>query len=178
MVPAVRTTLDAALWMHFRAESAGELLQLRKLHCMLYLSQAHFAGEHGGAKLLPATFLATDKGPIEPNILQMFEMGTPSAVMVDPTLRIEDFLMGVWDKYGGKADEALFDIIRGDAAFALAIKQGPNSEITLDMLTAGYGGGTGKDVRSRPKADSDRVFWTSSGKPATKWIPGQRRLKT
>ena len=70
MVPAVRSTMDVALWMHFRAESAGEILKSQKLQRMLYLSQAHYAGEHGGAKLLPATFLATEGGPMEPNIFQ------------------------------------------------------------------------------------------------------------
>ena len=45
MVPAVRSTLDVALWMHFRAESAGEILKSQKLQRMLYLSQAHYAGE-------------------------------------------------------------------------------------------------------------------------------------
>ena len=177
MVPAVRSTMDVALWMHFRAESAGEILKSQKLQRMLYLSQAHYAGEHGGAKLLPATFLATEGGPMEPNIFQPFELGTPANVVADPTPRVEDFLMGLWDKYREKAADALLDIIRGDAAFALAFKQGPLSKITLDMMTAAYGGGTGKEVRSMPKADPDRVYWTNSGKAATKWIPGQKRPK-
>ena len=31
---------------------------------MLYLAQAHYAGAHEGAKLMPATFLATELGPL------------------------------------------------------------------------------------------------------------------
>jgi uncharacterized phage-associated protein len=177
MVPAVRSTLEVALWMHFRAESAGEALAAHKLQRMLYLSQAHYAGEHRGGKLMPATFLATEGGPMEPNIFQLFELGTPANAVADPPASIEDFLMGLWEKYRTKAPDALLDIIRGDAAFALAFKQGPLSEITVDMMTAAYGGGTGQEVKSMPKADADRVYWTNSGKAATKWIPGQKRPK-
>ncbi len=59
MVPAVRSTLDVALWLMARADSAGERLQPQKLQRLLYLSQAHYAGAHDGAKLMPAVFLAT-----------------------------------------------------------------------------------------------------------------------
>lgn len=115
---------------------------------------------------------------MEPNIFQLFELGTPANVVADPPARIEDFLMGLWEKYRTKAPDALLDIIRGDAAFTLAFKQGPLSEITLDMMTAAYGGGGGQEVKSMPKAEADRVYWTNSGKAATKWIPGQKRPKT
>ena len=150
MVPAVRSTLDVALWMLLRAESASEHLQPQKLQRLLYLAQAHYAGEHEGAKLLPATFLATDIGPVEPNIFQLFELGTPQVPMGDPKPRIEEFLMGVWDKYGGRSTEELLEAIASDGAYSLAIKQGSNSEITMEMLTAGYGGGAAQAVRGAP----------------------------
>ena len=83
MVPAVRSTMDVALWMLARAESAGEHLQPQKLQRLLYVAHAHYAGEQN-SKVMPATFLATKLGPVEPNIYHLFENGTPDVRMADP----------------------------------------------------------------------------------------------
>jgi hypothetical protein len=84
MLPAVRSTLDVALWLLTRADFAGERLQPQKLQRLMYLAQAHYAGNGRGGKLMPATFLATDLGPIESNVYYLFEAGMPQVPMEGP----------------------------------------------------------------------------------------------
>ena len=176
MVPAVRSTLDVALWLVSRADSAGERLQPQKLQRLLYLAQAHYAGHHEGAKLMPATLLATAHGPLEPNVYHVFHGGPPPMQMANPNPAVEEFLMGLWDRYGKRGAEDLLIEIRADGAFALALKSGPNTEITLELLTAGYGGeGRPPRLRGGAKAGAERGYLTATGKRATKWIPGSPR---
>ena len=174
MVPAVRSTLDVALWLLARAESAGEHLQPQKLQRLLYVAHAHYAGDHN-AKLMPATFLATKLGPVEPNIYHLFEGGTPRARMADPAPEVEQFLMAVWDRYGKRSADELLVAIRTDGAFTLALKRGHDNEIPHELLAAGYGGERGGSQRIRPaaKPDAEPGYWTQTGKRATKWIPRQ-----
>lgn len=176
MVPAVRSTLDVALWMLTRAESAGERLQPQKLQRMLYLAQAHYAGGVAGGKLMPATFLATELGPIEPNVYHLFENGPPRVPMADPRAEVEDFLMGLWDRYGRRDSQDLLESIAADGAFALAFKRGRNTEITVELMAAGYGGerAPAGGIRGGAKPDAEPGVWTQTGKRATKWIPGQK----
>lgn len=173
MVPAVRSTLDVALWLLARAESAGERLQPQKLQRLLYLAQAHYAGIGKGGKLMPATFLATELGPMEPNIYHVFENGPPKVQMADPRPEIEDYLMGLWDRYGRRGAETLLETIADDGAFSLAFNSGRNSEITIETMAAGYGGERAPPggLHGAAKPDGDRVYWTATGKRAKKWIP-------
>ena len=136
MVPAVRSTLDVSLWLLTRADSAVERLQPQKLQRLLYLAQAHFAGSRNGGKLMPATFLATELGPMEPNIYQLFENGQPEVPMGDPRAEIEDFLMGLWDRYGRRDTEEILEEIAADGAFSLALNRGRNTEITVELMAA------------------------------------------
>lgn len=175
MVPAVRSTMDVALWLMARADSAGERLAPQKLQRLLYLAQAHYAGAHEGSKLMPGTFLATELGPMEPNIYFLFAQGVPKMVYADPSPLVEEFLLGLWDRYGTRAAEDLLTTIASDGSYALALKSGKNSEITIEMLSAGYGGRAAIKVKGGIRPGPEPSAWTADGKRATKWIPGQRR---
>jgi uncharacterized phage-associated protein len=172
MVPAVRSTLDVALWLMARADSAVERLQPDKLQRLLYLAQAHYAGAHEGAKLMPAVFLATELGPLEPNIFYLLQGGEPKMVYADPSGAVEEFLMGLWDRYGPRPAEDLLTTIAADGAYALALKAGRNTEITPEIMSAGYGGKSAVKVRGGAKPAPEPSYWTPEGKRATKWIPG------
>ena len=112
---------------------------------------------------MPATFLATDLGPIEPNIYYLFEAGAPQVRMDDPPGAIEEFLMGLWDHYGKRDYDELLRTIRDDGAFALAYKRGADTEITVELMGTGYGGeggGTDGPVQGGAKPAAERVYWT------------------
>ena len=77
MIPTVRSSFDVALWLWGRMHAAREPFNAMKLQNILYLAQAAWSIQHDGAKLMPATFLATRAGPIEPTIYHAFENGAP-----------------------------------------------------------------------------------------------------
>ena len=104
MGPIVRSTLDIALWFVDRADSAGRQISPRKLHGLLFMAQVRFASDNGGRKLMPATFLAAETGPIEPTIYHIFEAGRPRVKAATPGFSVEELLMETWDRFGELPD--------------------------------------------------------------------------
>jgi uncharacterized phage-associated protein len=117
----IRSALDVALWFHERAESAGGKLNPGRLHCLLYLSQARWASQSQGRKFMPATFIATGRGPLEPTIYHIFENGRPAVDAIYPTGRAEVFLHEIWDRYGEKP----YDDVCRSIECQSQIKKGP-----------------------------------------------------
>lgn len=79
LAPAARSSLAVAPWFQRAAAQSRVVLTPTKLQRLLYFAQARFAAEAGGARLMPAVFLATAFGPLEPNIHHLFEQGPPAA---------------------------------------------------------------------------------------------------
>ena len=174
--PAARSTLDIALWFQARSESAGERLAPRKLHFLLYLAQALYAGENEGRKLMPGTFLAGEVGPVEPNIYALFEAGVPES---QPTLNdtVEEFLNEVWGRFGRDSAREIERFVLRDGVWEIARKLGKNAEIPIELMTKVFTGSRVLGLKqARDKAASqhtpDEVFLTPSGQGARKWIPG------
>jgi uncharacterized phage-associated protein len=179
--PAARSTLDIAYWLQTRSDSAGEALSQRKLHFLLYLTQAHFAAEHQGQKMMPATFLATEAGPLEPNIYQLFERGYFQIKGNEPSFATETYLHEIWARYGKRTAKQLEAIVQRDGVWRETLMRGSMLEIPVDLMFAAYGGGgVALPMNQRMGAGSDRQvkeqeYWTLSGKRAQKWVPGVSR---
>ena len=175
----IRSTLDVAIWFIERAESAGGLLNPGRMHCLLYLAQARWASQTQGRKLMPATFIATGRGPLEPTIYHIFEGGHPGVDSIYPTGRAEVFLHEIWDRYGEKPVDDIRRSIEGNAAYTKALTQGRNSEIMIRAMTLAYGGtlpAAGKEPAKVIDGDQpDKPYYTQSGKRAVKWVPGMKR---
>lgn len=115
--PAVRTSLDVAIWFLDRARADDSHLPFQKLHRLLYLAQSQFAAQSGGL-LMPALFLAEEQGPTEPNLQRLMAGGRPSDVIVEtPTGRVRDFLDGIWQRYAHMPVERLNDLVAKNAAY-------------------------------------------------------------
>lgn len=182
--PAARSTLDIALWFQSRSESAGEALSQRKLHLLLYLSQAHYAAEHDGQRLMPAVFLALDAGPLEPNIFQLFASGRCSLPGNDPSFAMETFLHEIWARYGRKTGEQIAAVVARDSVWKAVLGRGQRLEIPHEALFRGYGGvGKARPVaalqdEAAAKAEApakEKEYWTLDGRRAQKWVPGVSR---
>ena len=175
----VRSALDVALWFLERAESAGGHLNPGRMHCLMYLAQARWASQTQGRKFMPATFIATGRGPLEPTIYHIFESGRPSVECTWPTGRAEVFLHEIWDRYGEKPLEDVRRSIEGDAAYTKALRGGRNSEIMVRAMTLAYGGtlpAKGKEPAKMVDGEQpDKPYYTQSGKRAVKWVPGMKR---
>ena len=87
---AVRSVLDVALWFQDRARYENEHLQAQKLQRLLFIAQGQYAIQFYGRKLMPATFVAYEVGPLEPNIMRFFEFGPPNIPTLDPPAEVEE----------------------------------------------------------------------------------------
>ena len=175
--PATRSTLDIASWFHARSESAGETMSQRRIHYLLYLTQAHYAAEHRGRKIMPATFLATQVGPVEPNIHQLLEGGRFAIEANDPPRAVEDYLIEIWTRFGKKTVRQLENLVERDGAWRGVLRKGALLEIPIELLYRAYGGGADAvplDKRSGAgqNRNKEQEYWTLTGKKAEKWVPG------
>lgn len=175
--PAARSTLDIALWIQARSDSAGERLSPRKLHFLLYLAQALFAGENEGRKLMPGTFLAGEVGPVEPNIYALFEEGAPDRQPGALSVAVEEFLNEIWGRFGHESAKEIERFVHRDGVWEAAKKLGQNSEIPIELMTKVFAGSRVLGLRqardeAASRRDPEEVFLTPSGKRARKWVPG------
>ena len=65
---AVESTIDVAIWFLDRARLDDKYLQAQKLQRLLYFAHGFYGAKYHGRKLMPATFVTHELGPIEPNI--------------------------------------------------------------------------------------------------------------
>ncbi len=165
MIPAVRSTIDVILWLTITAAEQGINLQPLKLHRLLYLAQAHYAAKNAGQKLMPATFLATKYGPLEPTMYHLLEAGPPPVTGRRPKPEIEDFLEVVLRKYGHHSAEFLEREIRKDGVFDVVFDNYPNGEIPVSMLAKAY---ASPNVR---RVEVPKV--STTGKKVSAWKPRQ-----
>ena len=161
MPVTVRSPLDVAFWFLGRGESSAAPLDALALQNLLYLAQARWAAASEGRKLMPATFLATDSGPIEPTIYHVFRSGPPPLEFRDPHADVVAFLDDVWERFGHLPAKDLGDIVRADASYQSARAQGANEEIVFAAGSAA--------PAARPAAAEAPVLATKDGVRATKW---------
>ena len=149
----------------------------RKLHHLLYLSQALYAAENAGQKLVPATFLAAEAGPLEPNIYQLFADGAPVIQPAPFNLEIEAFLHEMWERFGQKPMGEIATFVERDGVWSRVLDASRNAEIPIEAMVASYVGsralGSTPERQQRERQRKpQKEYWTDDGKRATKWTPG------
>jgi uncharacterized phage-associated protein len=173
--PAVRSSLDVALWFTGRAESANATLSARKLQQLMYLAQALYVGRSGGAKLMPATFLASEQGPVEPTVLVALDAGlavTPQP-MVGKAARA--VLEVVWHEYGGQSVVQLGRLIAADGLWRATLERGTNSEITAEAMRRAYAPARPAEQMAPKRSSAENtVRFTADGRMVVKWAPKRR----
>jgi uncharacterized phage-associated protein len=179
---AVESCFEVACWFLDRAVEDGEYLQPQKLHRLMFLAQAYFGVLQNGAKLMPATFIAGDEGPIEPTIFRIFARGRPTVDLrpVDETPR--HILDSIWRQFGAHSTEHLNKLVRRHPPYADALNAAPGTEIVFETMVDFYGtqGLTRKpsaapanDAPAAGKVLRPKVMRNHSGKPVTahRWMP-------
>ena len=73
----VSNAFDVAFFFVDMALSENTYLQPQKLQSLMFLSQSYYALAFEGRKLMPAVFVADERGPLEPNIYMAFSKGRP-----------------------------------------------------------------------------------------------------
>jgi len=143
----------------------------------------------GGAKLMPATFVATDDGPVEPTLFKAFARGKPSVDLTPIEELPRHILDSVWRQFGAHSADHLAKLTKRHAPYLDAMAVGPGAEITFeamvdfystDGLTRKKGTGAAAEMGVTPsgapaaaKVLRPKVLRNHSGKPvsATRWMP-------
>jgi uncharacterized phage-associated protein len=161
---AAESVLDVALWFQDRARKENEHLQAQKLQRLLFVAYGHYAIQFAGRKLMPATFVASEGGPIDPNIMRFFEYGPPNIPTFGPPAEVEEFLERVWRKFGHYSADKLGELSRAHPAYKMAITRGYGEEIPFETINKGSNG------NSKP-AEGIR---TADGRVVTRWQPPKK----
>lgn len=156
MVPATRSGIDVSFWLLERAATERIAMSLPKLRWLLYLAQAHYAIAREGAKLMPATFLVGEDGPIEPTLDLVFQAGIENPWSPSLSETAEAYLDGFWKRFGALPAIALHKLVVGDPAWRRAQENGPGSEVHVETHRshpAKSVAKTGHAALARPKVD-------------------------
>ena len=93
----VSNAFDVAFFFADMALAENEYLQPQKLQGLMFLAQSYYVAAFKGRKLMPAVFVADERGPLEPNVYMAFSKGRPD---IDADLflphEVESFLDGIW----------------------------------------------------------------------------------
>lgn len=170
MIPAAATSLDVAVWFLDRARAEDTYLQPRKLQCLLFLAQAHFAAAYGGRPLMPSFFVVDEGGPMDPNLYRILENGRPDFVPTPLPEEVVVFLGAVWRRYRDADALRLDQIVARRGAGEEAIRRRNRSEVTLDAMRRMF-----RRDRGSP-GGGPRVARTFSGREVTitAWSPARK----
>ncbi len=173
-IAAVESSFDIAHWFYDRALNDNEYLQPQKMHRLMYLAQAYFAVAYS-RPLMPGVFVATDMGPIEPNVYRAWEVQRPAIEPKPLPEMVRDFLDSIWRRFGAHSVDHLTRVIMGHQPYADAIKKGKRSEIPLEDMRLFYGTKPSAEQGAPPLKDvlRPKVLKSSTGRPVTvqRWIP-------
>jgi len=169
----VSNAFDVAFFFADTALAENEYLQPQKLQGLLFLAQAYYAVAFKGRKLMPAIFIADERGPMEPNLYIAFSKGRPD---IDAELflphEVESFLDAIWRRFGHMSTEKIISMSKETAAFKRARKRGNRAEIDLVDMQLSF-------IRAEKTPGVDqvvkpKVYRTQSGRPVTvtSWSPG------
>ncbi|MSO98808.1 MAG: hypothetical protein EXR11_11425 [Rhodospirillaceae bacterium] len=191
--PAVESGFEAAFWFLERAVADGEYLQPQKLQRLLFLAQAYFGVAHNGMKLMPATFVAAEEGPIEPTLFRSFARGKPIIDLSPVEEKPSHVMDSVWRQFGSLSADKLTKLVKRHPPYIDAYNVAPLTEISFDGMVAFYGdqgmvrkkSAEPSPYEGRPRAGFDdapmavdkvlraKVARNHDGKPVsvTRWSP-------
>lgn len=192
MRPAARSTHDILAWLKAEDWPSRQTENPTHMIRLLYLAQALYAASHKQRKLMPATFLATVAGPMEPDIFLALDSGVTIRSPLKPSPEVVAFLRSFHATLRdfGKAEMDI--LLAKDTALRTAMARGRNSEITTADMAAAYSKGipaitreTGgalrpplsRDGRSDLDAapnEKQEVRFTADGRSVTRWVPKRR----
>ncbi|TAL00286.1 MAG: hypothetical protein EPO08_14085 [Rhodospirillaceae bacterium] len=179
---AVESCFEIAFWFLDRALTDGEYLQPQKMQRLMFLAQAYFGVVQNGLKLMPATFVAGEEGPLEPTIYRAFARGRPMVDLKPVDETAQHVLDSVWRQFGSYSMEKLNDLVKRHPPYADAFAMAPASEIDFEAMVAFYGEKPGArrsassaspSTPSASKVMRPKLMRNATGKPVSvnRWTP-------
>ncbi len=176
MPAAVDNAFDVAFWFCDTALNNNEYLQPQKLQRLMFLAQGYHAAAHGGRRLMPAIFVASEMGPIEPHTYAAFAKGRPDIeVNLFMPEGVEPFLEGIWRRFGHISAERLTRMAKSTLAYKSARERGQRAEITIESMCLSFT--RGDQTPDLNQVIRPRVLRTQTGRPVTvtAWAPAPIR---
>jgi uncharacterized phage-associated protein len=176
MPAAVDSVFDVAFWFADTALNNNEYLQPQKLHRLMFLAQAYFAVAHSGKRLMPAVFVASEMGPIEPNTYAAFSKGRPD---IETNLflpeEVESLLENIWRRFGHMSAERLTRMTKATPAYKQSVERGRRAVISLDAMRLSFV--RAEDTPSLDQVVRPKVLRSHTGRPVTvkSWVPGTKK---
>lgn len=174
-IPSADSVFDVTEWFLDTALNDGEYLQPMKMQYLMYLAQGYYAAVTGGKRFIPAVFLATERGPVEPNSYRIYGSQRP-VVSYRPMPRgAQSFLQTIWARFGAYSPDYIFRLISTHSPYAEAFAAGGNSEIDVSAMAEYYARGSASDERLKTTLSEGgtRILRSQSGKTVAvkKWLP-------
>jgi uncharacterized phage-associated protein len=158
----VESTIDVAVWFLDRARLDDNYLQAQKLQRLLYIAHGLYGAKFHGRKLMPATFVSHELGPIEPNIFRLFEAGRPKLEEARLPAAIEHFLEDIWRRFNAHPVERLTQMVTEQSSYQAALEKGEWEELVFSEIVCGFQKKTCKPAETIRTAD---------GRKVQKWMP-------
>ena len=175
MPAEVNNAFDIAFFFADTARTENEYLQPQKLQGLLFLSQAYFSVAFKGRKLMPAVFVADERGPLEPNVYTAFSKGRPD---IDADLflqpEVASFLDAIWRRFGHMTTDKMIKMTKSTGAYKKAKSRGHRAEILLNEMRASFV--HAENTPGINQVVKPKLYRTQSGKNVTvqKWVPGTK----
>lgn len=176
-IQPVDSVFDAAEWFLDKALNDGEYLQPMKMQYLMFLAQGYYAALTKGKRFMPCVFLATDRGPIEPNSYRLYGSERPALSVRKMNRVTASFLQTIWARFGAYTPDYIFRLISSHPPYAEAFAAGPETEINLASMADFYAGRAEKDERLKnAEFGTTRIMRSQTGKTVAvkKWIPQKK----
>ena len=166
---------DVAFFFADTALAENEYLQPQKLQGLMFLAQAYYAVAFKGRKLMPAVFVADERGPVEPNIYMAFSKGRPD---IDAELflphEVESFLDAIWRRFGQMDTEKIMSMSKDTSAFKHAKNRGNRAEIDIADMRLSFI--RAEQTPGVEQVVKPKIYRTQEGKSVTvkSWVPGSK----
>ena len=177
-IPSADSVFDVAEWFLDTALNDGEYLQPMKMQYLIYLAQGYYAAVTGGKRFVPAVFLATERGPVEPNSYRIYGSQRPVLQYRSMPRGTQSFLQTIWARFGAYSPDYICRLISTHAPYAEAFAAGGGSEIDIAAMADYYARKTTGDERLKTAASDGgtRILRSQSGKAVAvkKWLPPKK----
>ena len=176
-IPPLDSVFDASEWFLDKALNDGEYLQPMKMQYLMFLSQGYYAALTQGKRFLPAIFIATEYGPVEPNSYRLYGVERPAFSKRKMNKVTLSFLQTIWARFGAYSPNYIYKMISTHTPYVEAFAAGAESEISLLAMAEFYANCAKQDERLKnAEFGTTKIVRTQSGKAVAvkKWIPQKK----
>ncbi len=128
------------------------------MHLLLYLAQSYWSAFNKNGYLMPAQFIADEKGPVEPNVYHILEFAQPVIETHQIDIEACRFLNNIWNKFAHHKINTMIDMVKKHPPFANAAEKGKAAVISITDMAMFYSGMPSETVKKTENKKPDISF--------------------